>query len=616
MRVLQLQTEQITEKQAKIDAINQSLNESLVKYTNQRTLFYISVIAIVLVMIFLLITIRAYRTENRARQMLALKNEKIQRQTDILQKQKEQLELITKQLEDTTQAKLVFFTNISHEFKTPLTLILAPVDSLLKNEQLTEKQREMLLLIQKNSCRLLFLISELIEFRSYERGKIKMCFVRADLKIFLEEINIFFENWIKQKNIDFVFRAEATSFEIIFDKEKMEKIYFNLVSNALKFVNYNGKIVISLSKENEGVCLSISNTGSYIPEDKLTDVFEHFYKIDPNSEGSGIGLALTQSLVWAHKGTISVESDCNEGTTFSVHLPSEHSEISEDIYETSFLQTQMRLLAQPSSNNEERMYLSSESTLPDKPLVLIVEDNEDMRKFICHILCNEFNLIEAVNGEEGFKKAKKYTPDLVISDVMMPQKDGFELCQLLKTNLSTNHIPVILLTAYSLDEQKQIGFESGADAYISKPFNTNLLLVRVRKLIENRKKIQEIFSSKLLDISSKDSLGKVEELFINEFKTYVQGQIANPDLNIDEMAEALGLSRSQLYRKIKSLTNYSPNELIRIIRVQQGKQLLMQNTKTISEIAYEIGFSSPSYFTKCFKDLYNESPTEFVEKLK
>ncbi|WP_231555650.1 substrate-binding domain-containing protein [Capnocytophaga cynodegmi] len=616
VRVLQLQTEQITEKQAKIDAINQSLNESLVKYTNQRTLFYISVIAIVLVMIFLLITIRAYRTENRARQMLALKNEKIQRQTDILQKQKEQLELITKQLEDTTQAKLVFFTNISHEFKTPLTLILAPVDSLLKNEQLTEKQREMLLLIQKNSHRLLFLISELIEFRSYERGKIKMCFVRADLKIFLEEINIFFENWIKQKNIDFVFRAEATSFEIIFDKEKMEKIYFNLVSNALKFVNYNGKIVISLSKENEGVCLSISNTGSYIPEDKLTDVFEHFYKIDPNSEGSGIGLALTQSLVWAHKGTISVESDRNEGTTFSVHLPNQHSEISEDIYETSFLQTQMRLLAQPSSNNEERMYLSSESTLPDKPLVLIVEDNEDMRKFICHILCNEFNLIEAVNGEEGFKKAKKYTPDLVISDVMMPQKDGFELCQLLKTNLSTNHIPVILLTAYSLDEQKQIGFESGADAYISKPFNTNLLLVRVRKLIENRKKIQEIFSSKLLDVSSKESLGKVEELFINEFKTYVQRQIANPDLNIDEMAEALGLSRSQLYRKIKSLTNYSPNELIRIIRVQQGKQLLMQNTKTISEIAYEIGFSSPSYFAKCFKDLFNESPTEFVEKLK
>ncbi len=616
VRVLQLQTEQIDEKQAKIEAINHSLNASLVKYTNQQTLFYISIIAIVLVTAFLLIAIRAYRTKSRANNELALKNQEIQRQSDTLRQQKEQLELISSQLEEATQAKLLFFTNISHEFKTPLSLILAPVDSLLASNNLNSQQREMLLLIQKNSHRLLFLISELIEFRSYERGKLKMHFVKADLKRFLEEINALFENWIKQKQVHFLFQTDATSFESIFDKEKMEKIYFNLVSNALKFVNMGGKIIVSLTKENDGTRITISNTGSFIPKDKLTDVFEHFYKIDPSSEGSGIGLALTQSLVSAHNGTISVESDPNKGTTFTVYLPDKQNDVSEDIYETSFIQTQMNLLAQPtSSNHKDKIIVSSENTDDEKPLVLIAEDNEDMRKFICHILRDDFHLIEASNGEEGFEKAKKYIPDLVISDVMMPKKDGFELCKLLKNNISTNHIPVILLTAYSLDEQKQIGFESGADAYVAKPFNANLLLIRAKKLIENRQKMQEIFSNNLFEPAKKESLGKTEERFLSEFKNYVEQHIANPDLNVDEMAESLGLSRSQLYRKVKSLTNYAPNELVRIIRVQRGKQLLMQNTKTISEIAYELGFSSPSYFAKCFKDLYGETPTEFVEKL-
>ena len=616
VRILQLQTEQIDEKQAKIEAVNQSLNASMLKYANQQTLFYISVIAITLISLLLLIALRAYRTKSKANNELALKNEQIQQQRDTLHQQKEQLELISNQLEEATQAKLLFFTNVSHEFKTPLSLILAPVESLLKNKQLTSEQREMLLLIQKNSHRLLYLISELIEFRSYERGKLKMHFVRANLKQFLEEINSLFDNWVKQKRVDFVFQTDANSYESVFDKEKMEKIYFNLVSNALKFVNVGGKITISLVKKLEGIQLAISNTGSFIPKDKLTDVFEHFYKIDPNSEGSGIGLALTQSLVSAHGGSISVESNMNEGTTFFVYIPDKQDKISEDIYETNFVQTQMNLLAQPTSANyQSKITLPSNTTDEDKPLILIVEDNEDMRKFICHILRPEFQLLEASNGEEGFEKAKKYIPDLVVSDVMMPHKDGFELCKLLKKNISTNHIPVVLLTAYALDEQKQTGFESGADAYIAKPFNANLLLVRVKKMIENRKKMQEIFSNNLLEPIQKESVGKVEERFLNEVKNYVEKHIANPDLNIDEMADFLGLSRSQLYRKVKTLTNYAPNELVRIIRVQRGKQLLIQNTKTISEIAYELGFSSPSYFAKCFKDFYAESPKEFLEKL-
>ncbi|KHE67804.1 response regulator, partial [Capnocytophaga sp. oral taxon 329] len=419
---------------------------------------------------------------------------------------------------------------------------------------------------------------------------------------------------IKQKKLKFQFIADEVPFEITFDKEKVEKIYFNLLSNALKYTPISGEIIVKLQKEDDKVCLSVFNSDSYIPKDKQTEVFEHFYKINPDSEGSGIGLALVQALVASHNGTISIESVENVGTTFYIYLPIEQQEVtSKTLYDTNYIETHLDLL--PSE--------STLKTLPDttelsdkKPLILIVEDNPDMRRFIHYILSDDYNIIEAENGEEGFEVAKKYLPDVVVSDVLMPKVDGFDLCQLLKTNVSTNHIPVILLTAYAMDEQKQVGFESGADAYIAKPFNIRLLRTRVRKLIENRKKIRETFSHFLLNEAQQETLGKVEQQFINDFTHYVEKAIANPELNVDEIAEALGLSRSNLYRKIKSLTDYSPNELIRTIRVKYAKQLLNSKAKSISEVAYEVGFSSPSYFAKCFKDFYNESPTEYLERIR
>lgn len=618
VRILQLQTEQISEKQAKIEAVNHSLNESLIKYTNQQTLFYVFLIAIILITILLVVAIRAYRNKSKAHRELALKNEKIQRQTSILQQQKEKLERISNQLEEATQDKLLFFTNISHEFKTPLSLIYGPVESLLNEKNLTTEQREMLHLIQRNSQRLLHLISQVIEFRSYENGKLPMNFTKNDIKSFLEEINSLFSGWIKQKNIDFRFISEENSLEMAFDTEKLEKIYINLLSNAFKFVNFGGKIEIRLQKKQNQASLLVFNTGSFIPAEKLNDVFERFYKIDSSSEGTGIGLAFTKSLVLAHSGKISVQSTENEGTTFEIQLPLQQ-EITENPYKILQENHHLKLFTQPinEDNSVLKMNVLSVENQSDKPLILIVEDNADMQKFIQFVLINEFDLVYANNGEEGFEKAKKYIPDLIISDVMMPKKDGFSLCKDLKNSELTNHIPVILLTAYSLDEQKEIGFESGADAYIGKPFNANLLQVRVRKLIENRQKMQEKLSKKLFEPAvKKETIGKAQEKFITDLRLYVQKHLANPDLNVDDLAGTMGLSRSQLYRKIKLLTGYAPNELIRLIRVEYGKQLLMQNTQNISEIAYQIGFSSPSYFAKCFKDLYGESPTEFVEKMK
>ena len=611
VRILQLQTEQIAEKQAKIENINNQLSESLIQHTNQRMLLYLSITAIVLITVFLLMAIRAYRAKSKT--------------NSELKRQKEQLEIVSKQLEEATQAKLLFFTNISHEFKTPLSLILGPVQTLLAHNSLPKEEQDLLFLIKKNSNRLLHLISEVIEFRSYENNKMQMYFTKGNLKSFLTELNSFFTDRIKQKKLNFQFVAEDTSFEMAFDKEKVEKIYFNLLSNALKFTPQEGSINVSLTKEDlplppskgEVAVLRVFNSGSYIPKDKQNEVFEHFYKINPDSEGSGIGLALVQALVASHNGTISVESTEGEGTTFVIRLPFSQEQVSaKAVYDSNYIETHLDLLPSLPASAEKLKLPTASPSAPEKPTVLIVEDNEDMRQFIRYILSDNYNLIEAENGEEGFEVAKKHLPDVVISDVMMPKTDGFDLCQLLKTNVATNHIPVILLTAYALDEQKQVGFESGADAYISKPFNVKLLKTRVRKLIENRKKIRESFSNFLLNETKQETLGKVEQQFITDFTQYVENSIANPELNIDEIADALGLSRSNLYRKIKSLTDYSPNELIRTIRVKYAKQLLNSKAKSISEVAYEVGFSSPSYFAKCFKDFYNESPTEYLERIR
>ncbi|WP_454958597.1 hybrid sensor histidine kinase/response regulator transcription factor [Capnocytophaga sputigena] len=611
VRILQLQTEQIAEKQAKIENINNQLSESLIQHTNQRMLLYLSITAIVLITVFLLMAIRAYRAKSKT--------------NSELKRQKEQLEIVSKQLEEATQAKLLFFTNISHEFKTPLSLILGPVQTLLAHNSLPKEEQDLLFLIKKNSNRLLHLISEVIEFRSYENNKMQMYFTKGNLKSFLNELNSFFTDRIKQKKLNFQFVAEDTSFEMAFDKEKVEKIYFNLLSNALKFTPQEGSINVSLTKEDlplppskgEVAVLRVFNSGSYIPKDKQNEVFEHFYKINPDSEGSGIGLALVQALVASHNGTISVESTEGEGTTFVIRLPFSQEQVSaKAVYDSNYIETHLDLLPSLPASSEKLKLPTASPSAPEKPTVLIVEDNEDMRQFIRYILSDSYNLIEAENGEEGFEVAKKHLPDVVISDVMMPKTDGFDLCQLLKTNVATNHIPVILLTAYALDEQKQVGFESGADAYISKPFNVKLLKTRVRKLIENRKKIRESFSNFLLNETKQETLGKIEQQFITDFTQYVENSIANPELNIDEIADALGLSRSNLYRKIKSLTDYSPNELIRTIRVKYAKQLLNSKAKSISEVAYEVGFSSPSYFAKCFKDFYNESPTEYLERIR
>lgn len=619
-RVIKLQTDQIHQHQNRIGQLNEVLDKNLAEYTSQRVILFASFVILALSLALILLLVRAISHKNRTNKLLETHNTAINKQKEAISEQRDQLIALSKNLEDATQAKLVFFTNISHEFRTPLTLLLGPLENIMKNEKLSDEGSRLTLLMRKNVQLLMKLIDQITEFRRYENGKMQMYFTLSDLNIFIKDIYDSFFELSKKKHIHFNFSAEKGDFIVWFDSDKMEKICYNLLSNAFKFTAENGHINIHLSKilkENEWHAkIIVSDDGRGMSEQHLNQIFNRFYKIDRTSAGSGIGLELTKILVEQHNGSIEVESTEGKGSIFVVTIPFKQNDI-------AVTETYPVLNSSFEEKKEEISMLESDLDIPEeeknrtsRPLVLIVDDNTDIRIFLRSLLQEQFEVIEADNGQSAFYKAMKYVPELIISDVMMDVMDGFELCVQIKENISTSHIPVMLLTACVQDEQRAVGFESGADAYIPKPFNEELLKIRVRKIIENREKVKTYFQQNLTFGERKESVAEIDKTFMEKFRQIVEENIIETDLNVDEIGQRLGLSRVQLYRKIKSLTNYAPNELIRIIRLKAAEQSMLNTEKSISEIAYDTGFSSPSYFTKCFKEYFNESPTEYVKRVK
>lgn len=616
VRTILLQTDQIAEQQAKLQATHNLLNKSLMKYSNQQNIFYATILILFLITTLLAFLILAYRSKSKINALLKKQNEEIKLQAETLAEQKEQLLLLSKQLEEATHAKLVFFTNISHEFRTPLSLILGPLNTLLTSPSLTSDQQMLLNLIQRNSSRLQNLISQIIEFRSFENGKMQLNLKNGDIISFFKELNVVFEDHADRLDINFRFLSNKEMQIMQFDQEKIEKIYYNLLSNAFKHTTKNGLIEVKLeiNEKDKSLILSVLNTGTVIPVEKINNIFDRFYKININDTGTGIGLALTSSLIEVLNGRIQVESTSKKGTIFTVELPIIiASKQVEDAPNPDFEFSKSNLLINETERRTETP-LYNNTINNEKPIVLIIEDNYDMQQYMKFVLRNDYNLICAYEGNEGIEKAIKHIPDAIISDIMMPEKDGFEVCKIIKENIITSHIPIILLTACTLDEQKSIGFENGADAYIPKPFNAELLKIRLRKLIENRKKLKEAFGQSLISDSQKVSLADIEHKMLSDFQTYVEEHMSEQDINVDSIASHLGLSRIQLYRKLKSVTDYSPNDLVNIIKLKHAVQLLTIGRKSISEVSYETGFSSPSYFSKIFKKFYNESPSEFLKK--
>lgn len=608
--VMKLQTAHIADLDEKIETLNGRISGYLSRYANQQVVLYGSLFVLLLVAGLLLVVYKALRTKNRLNSELSRQKAQLEEQRDTLSEQRDQLVQLSHQLEEATHAKLVFFTNISHDFRTPLTLVADPVEQLLADKTLSGDQHRLLLLVQRNVNILLRLVNQILDFRKYENGKMEYTPVPVDLLQCLENWNESFQAAARKKHIRFSFdHMPDTNYRTQADVEKLERIYFNLLSNAFKFTPENGKVTVRLfALEKEGqpfFRFTVANTGSLISAEHIRSIFDRFYKIDMHA-GSGIGLALVKAFVEMHGGTIQVESDEKQGTMFTVDLPFCCCTSSPDTSSmgTSGHESPVELLE--GEEEEERNYDSSRMS------VLVIDDNADIRSYIHGLLSAEYSVIEAANGSEGIRKAMKYVPDLIISDVMMPGIDGIECCRRLKSELQTCHIPVILLTACSLDEQRIQGYDGGADSYISKPFSSQLLLARIHNLIDSHQRLKQFFGDR--QTLAKEDICDLDKDFVEKFKALIEEKMGDSELNVEDLGREMGLSRVQLYRKIKSLTNYAPNELLRMSRLKRAASLLASSGMTVAEIAYEVGFTSPSYFTKCYKEQFGESPTEFLKR--
>ena len=614
VRVLNLQRNEIESKQVKLEEISQKLENMALTYGSQRrTTFLLAILSsVILVFVFVLLSLNRRRAHMN--EVLNQKNAKIQEQIEKLEEQNNQLIDLTKQLEEATRAKLIFFTNISHEFRTPLTLILGSTDLMLESSTIQKEEKRSLYMIKKNGRKLLSLINELLDFSSYENNQMTVNYSRVDLKLFLEEINTMFMDIAKKKCIRFVFQPGNEAFDIQTDKNKVEKIYFNFLSNAFKFVKEGGNVKVSLVnlEDRHRIRLSVFNSDSYIPEERCKDIFKMFYTGNPLDENSsGIGLALSKSLVDALKGEIGVESTESEGTTFTVELPYLPAEGSAQNENHDFTYASPALAADKIAYDTDTPIVVSgpDST---RTTVLVIEDSQDMLNFIKTILAHDYRIIQASNGKEGLEKAIQYNPELIVSDIMMPVMDGYEVCRQVKSNEKTKHIPIILLTACALDEQRAMGYEVGADAFLQKPFNSEVLKTRIHNLLQKKDTMMETSRYSWL-IGEENRIPSQGCEILDKIVLYVSDHLEE-SISIDDLAMATGCSRANLYKRIKEVTDYSPVDLINLLKIQKVLDLVLYKHKNLTEAAYEVGFSSLSYFSRTFVKYYKVSPRKWIKE--
>ena len=592
------------------------MSQFLDRYATQQVILYGSLLVLLLVIGLLVAVYLSLRTKNRLNRELSRQKEKLEeqkqqltQQKELLIQQKEQLEQLSRELEEATHAKLVFFTNVSHDFRTPLTLIADPINQLLADKSLGEHPHQLLELMKKNANILLRLVNQILDFRKVENGRMELHLEPFDLLSSFRGWNDSFRMALLKKHISFSFEATPdTDFRMMADSEKMERIYFNLLSNAVKYTPENGKIVVKLEAETTNYRFSVFNSGSHISPKEVDAIFERFYQIDGHQAGTGIGLALVRAFVEMHGGQITAHSN-EKGATFTVLFPAQ----SVSLYHPTVVTLPTEEAEVSATLIETDLPLDEEDTkTADRPTVLVIDDNADIRNYVKTLLAEEYHVLDASEAATGIRLAMKYVPDVIISDVMKPGMDGIEWCRRLKTELQTCHIPVILLTACSLDEQRIQGYNGGADSYISKPFNSQLLLSRIRNLIDSRRQLRQFFGDN--QTLAKENICDIDKDFVSRFKSLVEEKMRDPELNVEDLGKDMGLSRVQLYRKLKSLTNYAPNELLRQARLKKAISLLASSEMTVAEIAYEVGFSSPSYFTKCYKEQFGESPTDFLKR--
>jgi signal transduction histidine kinase/ligand-binding sensor domain-containing protein/DNA-binding response OmpR family regulator len=527
------------------------------------------------------------------------------------------------------QLKLRFFTNISHEFRTPLTLILGPLEQILQDYKGSNKVYKQLQVMEKNAVRLLKLINQLMDFRKFENKNEKLLTAQGNMVRFVEEIYLSFKQYAKIHRIELDFQKTQENIEVYYDRDKMERVFYNLISNAFKYTNEGGSIVLSVSSDKDNFYFSIKDSGIGMDAAHLDRIFERFYEIDDVSfnpkhahqKSTGIGLAIAKGVVEMHSGSIKVKSEIGEGSEFIVILPMGKSHLqdeqiindfkdSEDL--STYLNLDVRELEPMEDPNAELVH--DEQPSEDAPLILVVEDNPSVRAFIVEIFKSEYRIEEAENGMVGFKKAMQQVPDLIISDVMMPRMDGIEFCNQIKTNIKTSHVPFVLLTARTSLIFKFEGLESGADEYINKPFSTKELRLKVKNLISTYRKISEKFGQESIINPSQIAVSSLDEKLLKKALQVVEENISNEFFNIQLFSSELGLSRTMVFTKIKAWTNLTPNDFVHSMRMKRAAQLLELKKLTVSEVSYQVGFPNPKYFSKCFQKYHSVTPSEYAEK--
>ena len=556
-------------------------------------------------------------------------SEKKRLQNDIRLKQME-----AKTQQEFYQARNKLFTNFSHELRTPLTLIMGPLENVMEKENLTQEGMRKMQLMQSNSRRLLRLVNNLMDFQKKESGTMQLKVSQGDFIQFTHEITTYFGELAQSRDITFSFYYTIDTIQSWYDKNLMEKVYFNLLSNAFKNVPNGGAITISVdcmsldeltrnipdkasrmtNNDIRYIIMEIKDSGVGISANELENIFIPFYQIAQNehsSSGTGLGLSLSRSIIEMHHGVIWAESVEGEGTTFKCILPicrtcfkAEEIMTETPHYDSIFInKIDLPEIKQTSDDKKKKLYT-----------ILVVEDNPEVRQYIVSNLTDTYNIIEASNGQEGIEKAANHSPDLIISDLMMPKMNGMEMCMKIKNDLRTSHIPVIMLTAKTMADDIEKGYKTGADDYITKPFSTAVLRVRVENIIQSRIKLKELYGKRFTLDTLGVEVASTDELFLQKLYAIMEKNIANPELNLDGFSQDIGMSRTNLYRKIKALTNLSPGEFIRNFRLTMGAKMLKEAKLPVSDVYVAVGFNSHAYFSNCFKAFYGVSPTEYARQ--
>lgn len=613
-RVLLMQYDETTRQQGHLSELRDRVDKTVSDFKTQRIYLLIMLGALLLLGMAYVYVVRANRAKARLNRQLA----------DSVEQQRQ----MTKHIEELTHTQLQFFTNISHELRTPLTLIAGPTEQLLEDKTVQGTHRRMLQMVERNTKILIQLVSEILDFRKVQNNKAVLKLNRFNLAETLRLWADDFDAVTSRKGITVKVDAPADAAQatVIADRDKLARVFFNLMSNAVKYTPKDGTITITL-RHNEGSFFFTMNNDSVktISKDDLPHIFERFYQPKGSIGGTGIGLALVKANVDLHHGSISATSSQEEGTTFSITLPDTQEGYDPDAdndgnkdnstkAEQGYVDDSYAPVNVEAAEKAERI-TNAEDFDAERPLVLIIDDNNGMRAYLRSILQDHYNVSEAVNGQQGLERARREVPKLVVCDVMMPVMDGLEFTRRLKADTATSHIPVILLTARSLSEQREEGYGTGADSYLTKPFTGSLLLARIDNLIHSRTLLRSLFSGNSKEEEKEEEmLGAQDQTFVTRLREVIRDNMGDSDFSVERIGEEIGLSRVQLYRKVKALTGQTPVELLRKARLERGRRLIEKTEKSVSEIAYEVGFTSPSYFNKCFKDEFGISPGAMREK--